>query len=83
MLGIVLHSFTARVPPDLAVCKHSGHLRSDRLEVKMLFLPEGLWAAGDEARRRAVRSDQDPFPEGQEAVTHRATHQPPRIHTAD
>lgn len=34
----------------------------------------GLWAAGGEAQPQVVRLYQDPFPEGQEAVTHTAQH---------
>lgn len=42
----------------------------------MLLLPWGLWAADGEAQPQVVRLYQDPFPEGQEAVTHSTTHQP-------
>lgn len=53
-----------------------GHLQSNdvnfRFYVSLLSLPWGLWAAGGEAQPQFVRSYQDPFPEGQEAVTHTA-----------
>ena len=39
-------------------------------------LPWGLWAAGGEAQPQVVPLYQDPFPEGQEAVTHSTTHEP-------
>lgn len=45
----------------------------------MSSLPLGLWAAGGEAQPQDVRLYQDPFPEGQEAVTHSTTHQPQPI----
>lgn len=48
--------------------KHTGCKR-----IK-LPLPWGLWAAGGGARPRVARIYQDPFPEGQEAVTHTAQH---------
>lgn len=44
--------------------------------MSVLSLPLGLWAAGGEAQPQDVRLYQDPFPEGQEAVTHSTTHQP-------
>lgn len=46
------------------------------MHVSMLSLPGGLWAVGGEAQHQVVQLYQDPFPEGQEAVTHSTTHQP-------
>lgn len=46
----------------------------------MLSLPWGLSPAGGEEQPRDVQLDQDPIPEGQEAVTHSTTHQPNPAH---
>lgn len=42
---------------------------------RVLSLPCVLWAAGGGEQPQVVQLSQDPFPEGQEAVTHSTTHQ--------
>lgn len=78
--GIVLHcSDWARVaahPEPFVVYIYTNRYRRTSVEwwCRVLSLPWCLWAAGGEAQPRVAQIYQDPFPEGQEAVTHTVQH---------